>query len=191
MRGEVMLAVECAQKSGQEWQIAPQFGSLPNGMNVTIRRAKVSDAHRIKEMHQRLSKETIFSRYLHPYMPTLEDLQKLCSLEEEEGFVLVATIEEPEEKVVGITCFYVEPQNPTSAEPAILVEDEYQGRGLGKQLIQNLGHYASKIGVSEFTCYTHLNNERVLGMIKGSGLRFESKYDQGMRVVRVWLNPNT
>lgn len=186
-----MLKVEYAQESVQEWQIAPQFGSLPNGLNFTIRRATVSDAQRIKEMHQRLSKESIFSRYLHPYMPTLEDLQDVCSLEERKGVVLVASIEEPEEKVVGITCFYVEPQNPESAEPAILVEDEYQGCGFGKQLIQHLSQYASMIGVTEFTCYTHPNNDRVLGMTKGSGLRFESKYDQGMRVIRVWLNPNT
>lgn len=186
-----MPEVEYAQESVQEWQLAPQFGSLPNGINFTIRRAKVSDAQPIKEMHQRLSKETIFSRYLHPYMPTLEDLQDLCSLDEKEGFAVVAAIEEPEEKVIGITCFYVGQQNPASAEPAIVVEDDYQGHGLGRQLIQNLGQYASMMGVSEFICYTHPNNDRVLGMAKGSGLDFESKYEQGMRVFRIRLNSNS
>ena len=185
-----MLVSEYSQECTQEWQIAPQFVSLPNGMNFSIRRAKVSDAQRLIEMHQRLSKESVYYRYLGPYRPTLEDLQALCSLEEDKGIVLIATIEEPEEKIIGIANFCVDPQNPASAEPAILVEDDYQGYGLGRQLLQHLCQYASRLGVTEFKCHTHPSNYRVLRIIQGSGLKFECKYSQGIRVIRVWLNPN-
>lgn len=183
---EVGLSRECAQS----WRIASPCVSPSNGMFATIRRAQVSDVQLLEEMHRRLSAESIYYRYLRSYKPTLEELEDLCSLVEEEGFVLVATVDEPGEKVIGIAYFCVEPQNPGSAEPAILVEDNYQGCGFGRQLLQHLCQHASMLGVTEFNCYTHPANSRVLSLIQGSGLRFERKYDQGMNRIRVWLNRN-
>jgi RimJ/RimL family protein N-acetyltransferase len=191
MRGEIMIEVENLREYALKWQTTPQFASRSLEMNVTIRRAKVSDAQRIQAMHHRLSRESVFSRYLRPYKPTLEDLQDVCSFGEEEGFVLIATIEEPEEKVIGISYYCVEPQNPTSAEPAILVEDEFQGRGLGKGLLKKLCQHANILGVTEFICYAHPANRRVFSIVERSGMRFESKYDEGMNEIRVWLYPNS
>jgi RimJ/RimL family protein N-acetyltransferase len=92
-------------------------------------------------------------------------------------------------KVVGIAYYCVEPNKPSSAEPAILVEDEYQGRGLGKQLAKKLCQYARKLGVKEFVCYSHPANRRLLRMIERSGMRFESNYCDSMNKIRVLLNP--
>jgi RimJ/RimL family protein N-acetyltransferase len=141
------------------------------------------------EMHQRLSLDSIYSRYLRAYIPSLDDLKDVCSIEEKEGFVLIASSEDPQEKVVGIAYYCVEPNKPSSAEPAILVEDEYQGRGLGKQLAKKLCQYARKLGVKEFVCYSHPANRRLLRMIERSGMRFESNYCDSMNKIRVLLNP--
>ncbi len=183
-----MLGMEYSQEFEQKWHIAPQFASHPIGKNITIRRAKVSDAQRIQEMHHRLSRESVFYRYLRPYKPTIEDLEEVCSLGDDEGFVVIATIDGPKEKVVGICYYCVEPQNPASAEPAVLVEDAYQGCGLGKQLLMELSQNAKRMGVNEFTCYTHPGNLRVLGMIERSGMPFENRYQQGIQEIRVRLN---
>lgn len=184
-----MLEVDYSREYERKWQIAPQFASRPCRVNVRIRRAKVSDAQHMLEMHQRLSQESVFFRYLRAHLPTLEELQEICSLGEKDGFVLIASIEEPEEKVVGISYFCVEPQNPASAEPAILVEDDYQGCGLGKRLFKKLAQHAHNFGVSEFVCYAHPANHRVFRMIERSGMRFERKYFQGMKEIRVLFNP--
>jgi RimJ/RimL family protein N-acetyltransferase len=190
MRGEVMLELENSRDIAQQWQIAPPFASLQRVKDITIRKAEISDAGRILEMHQRLSQESVYSRYLYSYTPSLEDMRDVCSLESDAGYVLIATVEEPEEKVVGIAYYCFEPQDPTTAEPAILVEDEYQGCGLGKQLLKELCQSAARLGVTEFICHTDLSNHRVHRMIERSGMRFESKYDQGMKKIHVWLDPH-
>lgn len=184
-----MLELECSRVHGLEWQIAHPFASQSCRSNILIRRAKLSDAQYVFEMHQRLSLESIHSRYLRAYRPNLDDQKDICSIDENEGFVLIASIEDSEEKVVGIAYYCVEPNKPSSAEPAILIEDEYQGHGLGKQLSNKLCQYALKLGVKELVCYAHPSNRRLLRMIEGSGMRFENNYCEGMNKIRVLLDP--
>lgn len=185
-----MLEVEYARELTKKWQIAPQFIALPRVKNITIRRAMVTDAQHIQEMHNRLSQDSIFFRYLRPYHPTLKELQDVCSMESDEGYVLIATVEEQEEKVIGIAYYCVNPQNPKSAEPAILVEDAHQGCGVGKKLLNSLFQHAIKLGVKEFICYADPANHRVLNLIERCGMNSEIKYCHGMKEIRVRLNSN-
>jgi RimJ/RimL family protein N-acetyltransferase len=142
----------------------------------------------IQEMHERLSGESLYYRYLGLNKPSIEDLQRLCSIDGGGGMALVATVEEPEKKVIAIAYYRVDPKNPSTAEPAVLVEDSYQGRGLGKQIIFALCQKAVQKGLETFDTFIHPANYRMLSMIKGSGLNFESRYSDGLKEVRVWLS---
>jgi GNAT superfamily N-acetyltransferase len=183
-----MTTARSTHKNALEWKIAPPFSTMPVNPSVSIRRAEIGDAPRMAEMHERLSKDSIYYRYLCPTCPTHEHFQDLCSMDEEEGIVLVATVESPEPKIVGIAYFHVEADNPVKAEPAILIEDAYQGCGVGKALLKGLRQFAINLGIREMACYTHPSNFRIASMIQSSGLPFESKYDHGMKSVRVWLD---
>jgi hypothetical protein len=48
---------------------------------------------------------------------------------------------------------------------------------------------AREKGLETFECFTHPQNHRVLCLIKGCGLRYECRYDHGVREMRVWLKP--
>ena len=154
---------------------------------MKIRPVRIEDVPLIDEMHDRLSKDSIYFRYLGTSKPGINDLHKLCSTEAENGFVVVATVSEPQEKVIGIACYTVDPENPTAAEPAVLVEDSYQGCGIGKKIVTALGRFAVGKGVTIFVSYIHPVNSKVLRMIQGSGIPFESKYRDGLKEVRVQL----
>lgn len=156
---------------------------------MTVRPVQHSDLVLIQEMHSRLSRESIYYRYLASHAPDLEALERLCFLDGQAGSAIVATVQEPQEKVVGVACYCVDRRDPTTAEPAILVEDRYQGRGLGKRMLRVLCQQARQRGLEVFACFTHLANGPVLHLIKRSGLRYESSYSQGVREIRVWLNP--
>ena len=158
-----------------------------DGAQVTVRPAQQSDVALIQEMHMRLSKESIQYRYLAPHAPDPEDLQRLCFLDDRSGVAIVATVQEPQEKVIAMACYAVDPADPTAAEPAILVEDCYQGRGLGKRIFLALCQQARERGLERFECFTHPANHRVLCLIRGCGLRHECRYGQGVREIRVWL----
>ena len=158
-----------------------------SGNLVTMRAIQQSDLVLVQEMHERLSKDSIYFRYLGPYKPTAENLAQLCSSNGKTGTVLVATVANPEEKVIAIAYFQKDPNNPLTAEPAVLVEDSYQGCGLGKQILLVLCQEAVQNGVEAFDTFIDPANYRIMRLIQGSGLQFESKYCDGLKKVRLWL----
>lgn len=183
-----MLQVEQIQDQAAKWRNGLYPASQTNEIPVTVRAVRRSDALLIKEMHDRLSRDSIYYRYLGPNKPTIEDFQKLCSFDGVAGTVLVATVSEPQEKVIAIAYYCMDPMNPSTAEPAVLVEDNFQGRGLGKQIMLVLCQEAIRNGLETFDALIDPANYRVMGLVKGSGLPFESRYKDGLMGIRVWLN---
>lgn len=182
-----MLANEHFQDHTSELSDNTYTIGYRDGTPVTVRTPRQGDIELIQEMHERISKESTFFRYLGPSKPRSEDLQRLCSMERESGVVLVAAVEKPQEQIVGIAYYQVNQSNPTTAEPAILVEDSYQGGGLGRQILYFLCQQADQNGLKTFDSVIHPTNQRVLQLIADSGLNFQSKYSDGLKEVRVWL----
>ena len=104
--------------------------------------------------------------------------------------MLVATVKETSERVVAIACYQINQNDPTTAEPAILVEDSYQGKGLGKQLVIALCKKAIKNKIKVFAAFVDPSNLRIMRLIQNSGLPFERKYTDGMIEIRVILPEN-
>jgi L-amino acid N-acyltransferase YncA len=182
-----MIAIEKIQDQASELSGNALTIESRDGTPVTVRTPRPGDVGLIQEMHERISKESAYFRYLGPSKPRSEDLQRLCSMGRESGVVLVATVEKPQEQVVGVAYYQVDQNNPTTAEPAILVEDNYQGGGLGKKILFFLCQRADQNGLETFDSIIHPTNQRVLQLIADSGLNFRSKYRDGLREVRVWL----
>jgi RimJ/RimL family protein N-acetyltransferase len=157
--------------------------------SLAVRPVQESDVVLIQEMHMRLSKESVYYRYLATRKPSPEALQSLCFLDGRPGLAIVAAVQEPQEKVIAMACYAVDPDDPVAAEPAILVEDSYQRRGLGKRIFLALCQQARQRGLERFECFIHPANHRVLCLIKSCGLRYESRFNGGVREVRVWIKP--
>jgi RimJ/RimL family protein N-acetyltransferase len=184
-----MLAVGYFEDQALERSKHTLASVLLDGTPVTVRPVQQSDVVLIQEMHMRLSSESVYYRYLAPFTPAPEDLQRLCFLDGRRGMAIVATVEEPRRMVIAMACYCVDSGDPTRAEPAILVEDSYQGRGLGRRMFLALCQQASQMGLETFECFTHPANHRVLRLIQGCGLHYEGRYSQGVREIQVWLKP--
>jgi GNAT superfamily N-acetyltransferase len=159
----------------------------PGKVSVTIREIKSSDVTLLQEMHERLSRDSIYYRYLGAHKPSAENLAQLCSSNGSNGTVLVALAAEADEKIVAVACYQKDTGDPSKAEPAVLVEDSYQGRGLGKQILIELGQDAVQNGVESFDTFINPANFRVVNLIQGSGLPYECKYCDGLKQIRVCL----
>jgi RimJ/RimL family protein N-acetyltransferase len=179
-----MLAIEILQDRAVEWS----NGIWIKGIKVTLRAVQQGDIELIEEMHECLSKDSVYYRYLGPNKPGRAELQHLCASDEGCGMCLVATVEDPREKVIAIACYRVKPDDPTAAEPAVIVEDRFQGCGLGKQIIIALCQSAVQKGVQTFKTYIHPANARMLRMIIGSGFPYHQIYRDGLKEVTVWIN---
>jgi ribosomal protein S18 acetylase RimI-like enzyme len=184
-----MLAIEPTlnriEKAGN-----PQTTTRHNGHPVTIRMARMSDVALIDEMHDRISQESMYYRYLGIRKPSQKELQRLCALENENGIVIVATVGGEQEKVIGLACFRSNLNNPEAAEPAVLVEDHYQGCGVGKKLLRTLYQHAVQRGIEAFECFVHPTNRPVFFLVQRCGLPHDIRYNDGLKEIRIWLKPD-
>ena len=64
-----------------------------------------------------------------------------------------------------------------SAEVAFLVADDYQHRGLGMLLLQNLATAARRQGITTFLAETQASNRDMMGVFEGSGYEVTSSLD--------------
>lgn len=148
---------------------------------VTIRPIQRRDATLLYEMHQRLSPDSIYYRYLQYRRPTLAELTPLCGLAPERGAGFVAITQTEPITIVGIA-YYVREQHalePT-AEPGILVEDRFQAQGLGRRLWQQVQQQARLTGLRRLRVWSHPGNYRMAQLVRGGGFPYVTKAYDGL-----------
>jgi RimJ/RimL family protein N-acetyltransferase len=114
------------------------------------------DHGRLRESHERLSSETRYRRFLavKPHL-TSADVRYLVDIDGCDHFALVATLPDgdathPPESIVGVARFIRFPDNREAAEVAIVINDAFQGRGMGTELVARLAEAAVARGVRRF-----------------------------------------
>lgn len=70
---------------------------------------------------------------------------------------------------VGVARYVVSSTNPTTAELAVAVIDEYQGRGIGRLLIEALVDHAVGSGIRTLTASVLGDNVRMLHLLTSMG----------------------
>lgn len=136
--------------------------ALSDGPEVLIRPVSPGDEDELREMLSRLSRETIHRRFLlpMPHVPVWA-LTYLTDVDHYDKESLVALVGD---EIVG-QAMYAR-QEACTAEMAIVMEDRWQSRGIGKLLLSCLAEEAGRRRIEAFT-------GAVLGENRGA-LRFFS-----------------
>ena len=119
---------------------------------VSIRPIRDDDHDRLRDHHERLSPESRYRRFLaaKPQL-TSADARYLVEIDGCDHFALVATLPEVEgEPIVGVARFVRLPGDREVAEVAVVVNDAYQRRGMGAELVSRLAQEAVARGVRRF-----------------------------------------
>jgi GNAT superfamily N-acetyltransferase len=155
---------------------------------VVVRPIQPGDAGLIDAMHRRLSPDSLYYRYLQPRIPPLAEIEQVCQLEPDQGAGFVATVQQETESIVSLAYYVREPQErlPT-AEPAILVEDRFQGQGIGRRLWQHLHEQASANRISRLRVFVEPGNQRMLRLLQGSGFAYQARTHSGLNEYLVAL----
>ena len=139
------------QAHGQEQRI---------GTEVSIRVATPLDSEKVRAMFSRTSSETIYRRFHLPYPEVPEwMLALMLGADRHKEALLAAT----EEEVVG-HAMCVRLADGTEAEIAIIVEDEWQSKGVGQALLSELARRARLRGLETFTGEVLATNRPMLGL---------------------------
>lgn len=140
---------------------------VKDGRTVHIRPIAPDDLDGLMQMWGRLSPESIRLRFFAPRKMDREQMRYFVDLEWETRFAVVA---EQAGDIIGVSRFDVLPEDPSSAEFAVLVEDAHQGRGVGTALVRALMEPAADMGVTGFVADVLRENSRMLGVMRDAGL---------------------
>jgi RimJ/RimL family protein N-acetyltransferase len=156
---------------------------LSDGSAARIREIEPADADSLREFHSSLSRRSITMRYLGPH-PVLSDkeVERFTNVDRVNR---VAFVVERAGHIVAVAR-YERPPGTDEAEVAFVVQDDFQGRGLGTMLLQQLARVARRQGIRRFRADTFSDNGRMLRVFRDSG--FARRYSRSSDVVEVVLD---
>ncbi len=183
-----MSAMSVAAPSQVQFIVSSTTFRLTDGTPVSLRPMQPGDVPALLEMHGRLSPDSIYYRYLHPYKPTFEELDRLARMDRAIGAAFVGVTQEPgKERVIGLGFYQTEAENRATGQPAFLIEDEYQNQGLGRALARLVIEHARLNGLKVLNAVIHPANRRMMHLIKKSGMPYKARLSYGACDVRISL----
>jgi acetyltransferase len=168
----------------------PETITLKDGKHMVIRPIRPDDAEDLQDAFQRLSIQSIYLRFLtFKKELTDEEARQLATVDYNSRMAFVAIHQENEcEIVVGVARYAIlDPEHAEIAEAAVVVADKYQGLGLGKQLLRRLVVYARAKGIQYMRGNLQLGNDRMILLVKGSGLPNQTRFVDGIWEVEINL----
>jgi GNAT superfamily N-acetyltransferase len=153
-------ASSCAHNSPE----SSESITLPDGAVLRVRPVALADEARLRRMFYRLSPGSIYTWLFVP-APRIPEraalLAALARVDYERQYALVAVAGS---EIVGIARYDLEAAE-AEAELAIIVEDAWQQRGLGKLLMHRLIVEASRHCITAFTARMLGENQRALRLV--------------------------
>ena len=130
---------------------------------VTTRPVRPDDAPLFCRLWDRLSPETVYRRFHAPLRSPPVDTHRLVEVDHDLREALVAVVGG---EVIGVARYDRPPADPASADVAVVVEDAWQGVGIGRQLLGELTELAARRGVRSLTADVQADNDRMVGLLR-------------------------
>ena len=152
---------------------------------VWIRLGRPEDADAVAAMHERCSERTRYRRYLAGVSEWRHiNLRHLTG--GHRGATLVVMSEDG--AIVGLGNLFPDaPDNDHTAEIAEIVEDAYQGRGIGTRLLQHMLELAERLGFQTVVATVLAENAEMLAVLEATRLDWTRHLDQSVLTMRAPL----
>ncbi|MCA1982604.1 bifunctional acetate--CoA ligase family protein/GNAT family N-acetyltransferase [Nocardioides nematodiphilus] len=149
---------------------------LRDGRTAHIRPVEPGDKELLVEFYARVSDESKYYRFFSP-MPVLsdKDVHRFTEVDYVDRVAFVLTLRG---RMIAIGRYDV--VKPGRAEVAFLVEDAYQGRGIGQVLLEHLAQAARERGISKFVAEVLPDNSRMIQTFRDAGYKVASGYEDGV-----------
>jgi len=151
---------------------------LADGSTVHIRPIEPTDATSIVELHARFSERTRYLRYFSPY-PRIppRDLARFVNVDHRDREALVVSVGD---RLVAVGRYErLGPQAP-DAEVAFVVEDAFQGKGIGPLLLEHLTAAAREAGITKFVAEVLPANRPMLRVFAEAGYQISREWGDGV-----------
>ena len=159
--------------------------ALTDGSQVHLRPIQPEDEAALTALYERLSPQTAYQRFFTAMRRLPPDWAHiLANVDYERRMAIVAV--DPDGELIGVAR-YMYDQWADEAEIAIVIEDRWQGRGLGKRLLTELIGYAADRGIRRLRAYVLADNVRMLKLLRTVTTILDRKFEAG--VISLLLAP--
>lgn len=156
---------------------------LPDNTDVLLRPIRPEDEPLEHEMLTSLSEESLRERFFQTIKNITHEMHvRFCNIDYDREMAIVAEIKQGDRRrIIGIARLIVEP-DLKRGEFAVVVHDDFHGKGLGYKLIDTLIGIAQEKGLEECYGFVLSENRKMLGLCKKLGCASELMPDGITRV---------
>ena len=153
------------------------------GEEFTLRPIRPEDEPKMVDFHEKLSEQSVYLRYFRAFnldqRVEHERLTRICYVDYDRAIVLVVERDHPETGAAEIVAVgrLTRLPNPAEAEFSMLVRDDFQGRGVGTQLLSNLLSFGRDEGIQRVVAYMLPENRGMIEISEKLGFKMEREED--------------
>ena len=154
-----------------------EIETLRDGRKIEIRATKPDDRDEMMKGIGRTSDKSLYRRFFSPKRGFSEkEVNYFMDIDFVKQVALVVVLEEEGQPIIAGGRYIV--FEPGDAELAFVVEDAYQGQGIGSTLMRHLTAIARQAGLAELHAEVLPSNESMIKVFERSGLVASTKMDQ-------------
>jgi RimJ/RimL family protein N-acetyltransferase len=166
-----------------------------DGRKLVIRAIRPDDKQTLLEGIRRQSAESLYFRFFRPKRHLSDtELVNLTELDFVDHVALVAEVRERGEPTpIGVGRYLISNSSGGSrcAELAFIVDDAWQGRGVGKALLRHLAAIARKAEIQQFVASVLPDNRKMIAVFESSGLPLSRAYSCGLIDIALTLTSDS
>lgn len=164
--------------------------ALRDGTVVPVREVRAEDAPALRRLVGRSSERSVYLRYFGP-MKELSEKQArhFAEVDGRDRFALVALDPEDEDEIVAVVRYDREGETD-AAEYAALVEDRWQGRGLGIGMTRRVIEAARQHGLRRLHALVMHENTVMLHLLRSLDLPERQRWEDGVEHIDIYLRPD-
>lgn len=147
---------------------------LRDGSAVDIRPLAADDRGLVSHVFEGLSPRSRLQRFLRPVASlSEEDVAYLTEDVDHRRHEALVAVEPSSGRGLGIARFFRKPGEPETAEVAVAVADDWQGRGIGTELLTRLTERARGAGIRRYTAVVAADNREMADRLERAGARHD------------------
>jgi acyl-CoA hydrolase len=152
-----------------------------DGLKVRFRAIKPSDEEAMRRLFYRFSNQTVFRRFLFPITTMPHDkMQEYVNVDYGHMMSLVALVKESDQETIIAEARYAKDEQSGIGDLAFVVDEKYQGIGIGSYLYEMLIRLAKDRGLKGFSAEVLQANQSMLKVFENGRLPVDTKVDNGL-----------
>src|SRR5262245_13237448 len=147
-----------------------EIWTAPDGTPVTIRPISAADFALERAFVDNLSSASAYQRLMSTRRLTTDEVKRFTDIDYEREMALIATVvADARERQIGVARYVKDKDVPGEAEFAIVLADDWQGRGLGTKLLSSLLAVARRQGLRRVVGIALSTNNGMLALARRMG----------------------